>query len=285
MDINEKWELNVKRAKDFIKVKSANQMEIARLALEVCEITHGGPSCEGKFTLKRFAAEVGVNQKTLSTWVAVRVTAYNKLPNYIVKDLSFTKLSSIANNTNRNSSKEEVLKVYERTVGEKSDYSALRYVHDLRSLASGLVGGNAFKINKDTAEEILYYTKEVEKALMERFANLSPFDHGLCKKVGMTRMSAAKAVGAIMNKDKPLILKTKEGVNIILKEKDIKIARYMRANPKSHSPTELGMKLGGHNENSASAWALRTLYKLQAADYVRKNKEGHYRWIWDSQKK
>jgi hypothetical protein len=46
------------------------QHKIAEMALEVCQIKHGGNST-GFYTLTNFADDIGINRKTLSGWVAI----------------------------------------------------------------------------------------------------------------------------------------------------------------------------------------------------------------------
>jgi hypothetical protein len=71
------YQENVKEASKLYKQVLANDGElfrikkqIAKLALEVCDIRHGGMS-GNKYTLTRFADDTGISRKTISDWVRV----------------------------------------------------------------------------------------------------------------------------------------------------------------------------------------------------------------------
>lgn len=58
----------VNRAKNLLGQIDAYQAKIAQMAMEVCEIRHGGKS-DAYYTLTDFANDIGINRKTLSSWV------------------------------------------------------------------------------------------------------------------------------------------------------------------------------------------------------------------------
>lgn len=78
-----KWTETVEKAKAFVLQISKCRLQIAELALEVCDVRWGGgahwANHEGTYTLKRFAEEIGVNPKTLSNWVRVKRNVMDKL--------------------------------------------------------------------------------------------------------------------------------------------------------------------------------------------------------------
>jgi len=59
-------------------------MFIAEMAVKACEIKHGGGGHWSNFvsqhTLKDFANEIGMHQKTLYEWVAAKRNVVDKLP-------------------------------------------------------------------------------------------------------------------------------------------------------------------------------------------------------------
>jgi len=91
------------------------------------------------------------------------------------------------------------------------------------------------------------------------------------KAFGIERNSGAKTVNSLV--------KDKDGLFIKITPKDREVANYIRAKEQFISPTELGMKIKGHNKSSASAWALRSINKLLSLGMVERNKFGHYRWL------
>lgn len=52
--------------------KSASlRAQIAKLALDACDIRHGGHKGVDLYTIKKFAEDIGMSNKTLSTWVQI----------------------------------------------------------------------------------------------------------------------------------------------------------------------------------------------------------------------
>jgi hypothetical protein len=60
----------VNRAKKLLREIETHQAEIAKLALQVCTIRHGGRS-NGFYTITDFARDIGIERKTLSHWVSI----------------------------------------------------------------------------------------------------------------------------------------------------------------------------------------------------------------------
>ena len=80
----EMWQSYVDRARNIVGKISTHRLEIATLAIEACDIKHGGGSHWSKFkgiyTIKRFAEDIGVCAKTLSNWVRVKQNVIDHLP-------------------------------------------------------------------------------------------------------------------------------------------------------------------------------------------------------------
>lgn len=66
------------RLKSLENSVHACQVEIARLALKVCEIRHGGISND-LYTITRFADDIGINRKTVSNWTLVHRGVIEKI--------------------------------------------------------------------------------------------------------------------------------------------------------------------------------------------------------------
>lgn len=79
-----RWKSYVERAKKIHKRMMKDRLEIAKLAVEACDIKHGGgahwKNFQGIYTLNKFAHEVGINYKTLHTWVKVYRLVKSQLP-------------------------------------------------------------------------------------------------------------------------------------------------------------------------------------------------------------
>lgn len=75
--MNNRYELMVKRGKQIVedireldKKVYAYQMDIAKMAVAVCNISHGGISTN-KYTIKDYAEDIGMGYKTVQNWVSV----------------------------------------------------------------------------------------------------------------------------------------------------------------------------------------------------------------------
>jgi hypothetical protein len=84
MDALQTWADCVQAAKMCVVRIEQYRMVIASLCIKACDIKHGGGGHWNGFadqkTIVNFAAEIGINKKTLSEWVAVKRDVINKLP-------------------------------------------------------------------------------------------------------------------------------------------------------------------------------------------------------------
>ena len=130
---DKRWQEYVDRAKSYISKMAQHRLDIAMLALEVCDIRWGGgdhwANHEGTYTLKRFAEEIGLNPKTLSGWVRVKRNVIDKLieakePIDIVTDWSA--LVRTADRTKHSASAQDVLKHFKKW-DKKKPFNQDRY--------------------------------------------------------------------------------------------------------------------------------------------------------------
>jgi hypothetical protein len=68
---NATYDQYVKMGRELVNSINAYQAQIAYYATKVCEISHGGIKRSTVYTLSKYAADIGVNRKTLSEWVSV----------------------------------------------------------------------------------------------------------------------------------------------------------------------------------------------------------------------
>jgi hypothetical protein len=279
-ELEARWQANVSRAKEIVSIKSHNQMEVARLALEVCEISWGGSQHRDKYTLSKFAEEIGIAGKTLSNWVAVRKKVYDKLPIAIAQKAGFVSLWGVARRVSPHADSEFVLKKYQELNSSKEDMKMRRYLGYLRSIAHNFQKQNAaMRLDNETMEEYLFYTKIIIRCIKNDRPGLKAKDNGISGKDALTNLSAAQALSVSRNHSSRVFMKTEVG-DVALTPKDRDIINFIRKTPgKFYSPTELGMKLKGHNRSSASAWAFRTLNKLNGTGLIERNKYGKYAWV------
>lgn len=273
------WLEAIQKARSMVQVKSKNQMLIAELAMAVCEISWGGMHARTNYTIKRFAAEIGLNVKTVSQWIAVRRNAYEKLPTSKARRLSFSKLAHISALAGPNATKSLVLEKFDAVVNiDAFDNKVRRHVTDLRSIAHNFTMRNAaIKCKTETLQEILFYTLTINKHILGEHPNLQPKSHGIAG-INIHNQSAAQAMEVSRSSHKVSFVGAESG-DVRITPKDRDVAQYLeKFDGKFITPTEIGMKIHGHNRNSASAWACRSLEKLVTLGLAERSAKGTYRW-------
>lgn len=256
------WEEAVSKAKKLIKNRIDYQMEIAEIAMSVCEITWGGARSAGedKLTITRFAEEIGMSAFTLSNWISVKKIVKDKIPG---ENYSYTTMCVAARTLNRHSTREQVLSKITEIEENSIDHTALRALSRCRSLLYVLKQRcGIVRCNRETLEEIMYFIKPMYSLLKKE--KIRPINH---------YRTSASSVGSRIG-----VARAFSDRSIRITEKDRKILDFMSKEPgKFYSPTEVGMEVGKHNRSSASAWALRSFYKFIQAGMMKKNEEGQYR--------
>lgn len=282
IDLEIKWNENVKEAKELFTGRNRNQMKMASLALEVCEITWGGGKKGNLFTIKRFAEEAGIAPKSLSEWICVRKNVYEKLSNEQKEDptLTYTKLARIANRIDRTASKEELGTAYQEVVKSNSVEQIMsRYVYDIRSAA------NAFQ-NKDAAskcsdkliEEVYFYCNVIIRNIRKSRPALHPAEHGIAGSSNIRNLNANQAFDMPRNHTGKVMV-SDSGQKVSISPKDRLIVDLMKKKKGFLTPSEIQNTLGKYNPKHGTAWASRTLGKLHSLDLVERNKHGHYKWV------
>ncbi len=276
-DFEQKWSEAIVKAKGMVTVKVKNQMMIAEVALSVCEISWGGGHMAGKYTLTRFAGEVGICSKTLSHWCAVRRNVYESLPKKDLDRLSFTKISHISAIAGPKAEKKDLEAAYEKVVHTDSyDSKMRRRIFELRTVSYNFTQQNAaMKCNKDTLQEILFYTTSINREILAQYPDLKPKSHGIAS-MRIMGSTIAKAVAGARKKSS--VVSTDNG-EVTISPKDRDVAQWLEKHGKFAGPTEIGKKAGKQSENAAAAWALRSLVKLVEAQIVERDPRGNYRFI------
>jgi hypothetical protein len=281
-DVEAMWAENVQKAKTMVSVRKQNQMEIAGLALEVCEITRGGPAVIGRYTLKRFAEEIGMNSRVLSGWVSVRVKVYSKLPSEKRTGCTFTQLAHVALRVAPDSTQGFVLKRFAE-ICEKDPFEAklCRRLPAIRAAAQNFAKeGAAGRLPVEMLQEFLFYCGNIAEQIRKHYPNISGADHGIAATTNFRSLTAADAlklpsrkVAGYTEVDDP------DGFGKVkLTEKDKTVAHFLRRGKKFFGPAEVGIRVGKRSPTAATAWALRTLQKLVGLNLVERNKHGQYRW-------
>ena len=166
-DYQKEWDGLVKAAKERLLAISHARMEIARLAIKACDIVHGGGGhwndFKGQKTVTQFAAEIGMNYKTLIQWIKIRKGVHDKLPKGVYQENNFgaadrtrkrfkgVKLEDVPN--------KEVTKVYKQELDRKEDhYQIWQLIKRSAYLANGLEQGklDVTKCRKEEVNELIW---------------------------------------------------------------------------------------------------------------------------------
>jgi hypothetical protein len=277
VDVEGKWKENLERARIILASKNKNQLEIAKLALEVCEVKHGGDNRgEYKFTLKNFAKEAGLNPKTLYQWCLLKRNVYDKLSAENRFKAKFSHLTFINRRVNSSTPGTSVNAAFKELFESPGiDQVVLRYCSDVSSLLAHLKKPN-FKslVDRKTAEELGFYLKQAAAAFDSHYPKIRAQNHGNAARYSGKRIYTTPLVGN---------MKTVDGVWINMKEKDEKIYRFMRRmGSRFVSPSTIGMAVGkelGRTFKKGSPFAASALRKLQSLGLAERNNEGHWRAI------
>ncbi len=269
MNIKDKWESNVRDAKMLMSARQLNQIKIAELACDACEIRHGGNKHDYQniYTLRKFADEIGVVEKTLQNWSLLYRSVYKKLEAEHRAVVTFGNLGSISRKINNNTPREEINRIAFNVINRDSfDEKMMRYCAEMRSIAHNFENLEAAsRAKKPVVEEIAYYSKLILSNIENRVGKVNAKNNQLA-------YQSAKSGSSIhlngLTNDKS------HGMKFSLK--DEKVYRFVKKIGGGVGPSKIGKTVGNQNENAASAWALRSLEKLQRAKLVTKNEKGYY---------
>ncbi len=111
-----RWNSYVLRAKKIHKRMTKDRLEIAKLAIEACDIRHGGgahwKNFEGIYTLNKFAHEIGVNYKTLHRWVKIYRLIKTQVPTPEWDESNWSAANRAASRISQKTPRQEVRQVY-----------------------------------------------------------------------------------------------------------------------------------------------------------------------------
>ena len=70
----------VHRGKELLSMIEGYQFEICELAMRVCEISNGGNGSQNKYTIGRYAIDIGMKENTMRKWLQAYREVYMKNP-------------------------------------------------------------------------------------------------------------------------------------------------------------------------------------------------------------
>lgn len=250
----DKWNENVEKARLLISDRKRNQLAVATLALEVCEITWGGSGHRDGRTLKDFANETGIKYKTLSSWIGTKVNIYDKLKGDLKAKAKWSDLTVASRICGVEASPTEVQKkVGEIVYGSATDTRILKYLQTMRSIYRNMQNESAVLLcKKETLQEIKWFAEqiiaEIDRNASER---IEAEDHGLCSVYSPSTTGSGAAVSLGLSRAWRL------------KEKDHAILNAMKKNKLCGSAADIGaVAFKEDNKNTAKLRAMRSLTKL-----------------------
>lgn len=172
------WVSAIEASRSLFQQSRFHQMKIAELALSVCEITHGGNMKNGitqeRYTIKRFSKEVGVNQKTLSTWIAVKTLIYDRLDAQRKRNCRYTDLQRTCRLINKKTPPAKVIKLFDDYKNmDQFEARIVNYMDDLRSLCFNFKKQSAaLRCSKETLKEILFFTRSISEEISKEHPRL-----------------------------------------------------------------------------------------------------------------
>lgn len=201
-----KWSIAVERAKRYAQQASNHQMEIAALALSVCEINWGGRQKKDAYTLTRFSRETGIHLKTLSNWVAIRRAVYDKLSSTQKSLATYNEMAEVAQtikDIKEVTPIDKVRKAFEKYADTGGyERKIMRYVCDLKSLHYCFYKQSAaFKCDDALLREALFYTRRIYLKILKDKPGLKPEATGTARH--LRKLSAASVLGVPRKKKVP----------------------------------------------------------------------------------
>lgn len=260
---------NVEAVRQLLK-KNKQSLQIAELCYEATEIVHGGKHSD-LFTLAEFAKRTSINHKTLYNWVALYKDVYLKLNDKekqraTIRSLKDIKLYGEISKTKSISDVHAEIKTIKAL-----ELTVVRYGQSLKSLR--MATGNPLfphQVSKEVCEELLFYLDAVKRGVLVARPGLTAKNHFyFTKQAGSSDYNSL-----LMGEYNSPVDKRK----IKITKKDQKVFKYLsKFRGKFLSPTRIALTLDPtKNKSSASAWACRSLQKLQELQFVERSADGEY---------
>lgn len=266
------WNQAIEEAKQYLSLKNKNQMLIAELATNVCEIKRGGDLDQTNYTLTEFAKEIKVHYTTLQSWVTIYRKVFSKIRDRAnTENLSYIQMFRIANSVHDKATKAEVNKATDDVMNLNTlDLKMKGYCELLRSIAYNFSNEHlSHRIKIETKEEVLFYCDKIQSLIFKVNPDIKPKDNDMAY-LG-SRTSVSRGLGSIH-----------KSINV----SDEKVYNHLKKlHPLYLSPTRIGKTIGNQNPDSQTSWALIRLKKLIKFGLCEKNDKGQYKAILSSDKK
>lgn len=134
-----RYQHGVEKARAIVSSMNTSRMEIAAIAIEVCDIVHGGgahwDAFKATYTLKKFSEDVGVHYKTLHTWVKIKKLVKDVVPTELWNDSDFAAAYRTANKITKKDKPDAVARRYRMELSRDKHRARVHtLLKDLREL-------------------------------------------------------------------------------------------------------------------------------------------------------
>lgn len=260
-----KWEDNVIAAKALLGSTRDRQMKIAALAIEVCDISWGGGVKKGQYTLRAFAKDIGISEKTLSNWVGLKRRILDKLRPELRYKAKLKDLVRAAKTLGAEASSEEINKrVFDLIHDSGPDKKLVTYLCSLRATAAIFQDEAVVSLCKrETLEEVVYFCESIIKNIQ---ANSRSKIKG--KEHNLVSIYSVHSVNAVLPSDSRtwrMRARDKQVLDILYKKEGF------------IGPTKIGALLSGKKSNTSKLQVMRSANKLYHMGLVAKNERGEYK--------
>lgn len=163
----------VKEAKEILRLAKYKQMEIARLALLVCDIHWGGRSKDTDISVNRFAKDIGTEKKTLHQWISMRRRVLNNLDPEISRNLSYDNIVMIYKKTKANMTAKDIRLMTKEVLEMPQNLKRfIKYTSHAKSILFNSKRPDRLElVNNEKIEEMISHCSGIAAVLKEYLAD------------------------------------------------------------------------------------------------------------------
>ncbi len=151
----------------FLATQAKNiYYQLAETALSVCDVSVGG---QGKYSLNKYAKDVGVNHSSLQTWVREYKNVVSKLSKKETEKLDRSAVREVLARSNKDTSKKDIKELYSKAKKERETPEDLQLVEDCKRM-----------------KNIVFHVRDswaLNRMNKERLLELSEYSSIICKAI------------------------------------------------------------------------------------------------------
>ena len=166
-----KYKELVKKAKKLLKLRNELKYEIAKISLDVCDITPNGKVGIHGYTATQFAKDIGVNSNTLHRWRREYCLVVSKIgdkkPNRKAMEETLKKVG-------KNTDSKDVKDIYQKEMSKlssKEDYLLADIVKRLKNIDFSINHNLVLnKVNQEYLKDALIVVNKIKAGLDGHFS-------------------------------------------------------------------------------------------------------------------